>query len=438
MLDWQIVLLCIFGSLLIFMLTGMPVAMCFMLINLVGMFIFFGGTNGFGNLIISLYSSLNTFILLPVPLFVLMGEVMFHTGIAPVLIRTLDKWMGRLPGRLSLLAVAVGTLFSTLTGTSLASVAMLGSVLTPEMEAQGYHKSMSLGPILGSGGLAMMIPPSALAVLCGAIAEISIGKILIAIIFPGLLMAAIYAAYIILRCWAEPSVAPSYDVPSVPLSEKVLDVVKYVLPQGLVVFLVVGVIFLGVATPSEAAATGSIGTIFLALVYGRLNWDVIKKSVLGTLSVTGMLFLILAGAAAFSQILAFTGATAGLTHLATGLAVAPMAIIIIMQLIILFLGGFIDVVSIMMITLPIFVPVIHSLGYNPVWFAVIFLINIEVAGISPPFGMSLFVMKGVAPEDTTMGDIYRAALPFVGLSLLAMAMIMTFPKIALWLPGLMH
>jgi len=436
-LEWQLVLLLIFGSLMILMATGMPVAFCFMFINLVGMYVFFGLT-GLEQLIISMYRTLNTFILLPIPLFILMGEVLFHSGIAPVLIKTLDKWLGRLPGRLSLLAVAAGTLFSTLTGTSLASVAMLGSVLVPEMEQQGYKKSMTLGPILGSGGLAMMIPPSALAVLCGAIAEISIGKILIAIIIPGLVMAAIYAAYIIARCWLQPSIAPTYVVPPIPLSEKLLATARYVLPQGVVIFLCIGVIFLGVTTPSEAAATGSIGTIILALCYRRLNWEVLKKAITGTISVTGMLFLIIAGATAFSQILAYSGASASLSALVTGLPVAPIIIIMVMQVVILFLGCFMDVVSIMMITLPIFVPVVLSMGFNSVWFAVIFLINIEVAGISPPFGLSLFVMKGVAPPDTTMGDIYRAALPFCGLSLVAMALIMAFPALALWLPGLMR
>jgi len=435
-LEWQWILILIFGGLVALMLTGMPIAFCFMLINIVGMYVFFGML-GLEQLISSMYSSLNTFVLLPIPLFILMGEIMFHSGIAPVLIKTIDKWLGRIPGRLSMLSVSVGTILSTLTGTSLASVAVLGSVLVPEMEKHGYKKSMSLGPILGSGGLAMMIPPSALAVLCGAIAELSIGRILMAIIFPGLLMAVIYAAYIIVRCLLQPSIAPTYEVETVPLSEKLLDTVKYVLPQGIVVFLVVGVIFLGVATPSEAAATGCLGTFALAICYRRLTWEVLKKSVFGTLNVTGMIFLIMCGATAFSQILSFSGATTGITNLATELAVHPMVIIIMMQVIILFLGGLLDVVSIMMITLPIFVPVVITLGYDPIWFAVLFLLNIEMAGTSPPFGLSLFVMKGVAPKDTTMADIYWAALPFIGLDLIAMVILMTFPGIALWLPGLM-
>jgi tripartite ATP-independent transporter DctM subunit len=361
---------------------------------------------------------------------------MFQSKIAPTLIQVVGKWMGKLPGRLSLLAVASGTLFSTLTGTSLASVAMLGSTLVPEMEAQGYKKPMSLGPILGSGGLAMLIPPSALAVLCGAIGEISISRILIGIIIPGLLVAGIMTAYIVARCMLQPELAPTYDVGKVPLSEKIRDTAKYVLPQGLVIFAVIGLMFLGIASPSEAAACGAIGTCILAACYRRLNWQVIKKTTTSSLTVTGMILMIIGGAQAFSQILAFTGASAGMAEFATNLPVPPIVIIIAMQVIILFLGCLMDVVSIMMITLPIFVPVVRQLGYNDVWFAVTYLINIEIAGISPPFGLSLFVMRGVAPKGTTMADVYKAAMPFIGCSLLAMILIIVFPLIALWLPGM--
>lgn len=419
------------------MASGMPVAFSFMLISIVGMYVFFGGTAGLEQLIVSINTSLTTFVLLPVPLFIFMGELMFHSGMAPLLVETLDKWLGRLPGRLGLLAVSSGTLFATLTGTSIASTAMLGSILVPEMERRGYKKPMSLGPILGSGGLAIMIPPSGLAVLLGAIGDISVGRILIAIIIPGLLMAILYAAYIIIRCWLQPSIAPVYDVSHTPLSEKLSATVRYILPLGLIIFLVIGVIFVGVATPSEAAATGTLGTAILAFFNGRLTWEVIKKATSSALAVVGMVLLIIAGATAFGQILAYSGATQGLCNLATGLPVAPIIIIIAMQVIILFLGCLMDVVAIMMITLPIFVPIVISLDFNTVWFAAIFLLNIEMAGTSPPFGMGLMVMKGVAPPDTTMGDIYLAALPFLGCDLIVMILILAFQNVALWLPGLM-
>jgi len=433
-LEWPLILLLIFGALIILMATGMPIALCFMLINVVGVFLFFGGTIGLEQLILSIYSSLATFILLPIPLFVLMGEVMFHSGMGTNVIDVVDKWIGRLPGRLSLLAVGAGTLLSTLTGVSVGSTAILGSILVPEMEKRGYKKAMSLGPILGSGGLAIMIPPSALAVFLAAIGEISIGKLLIAIIFPGLLMAGLYTAYILIRCSLRPSIAPVYDVPPTPLSEKLIATAKYVLPIGIIIFLVVGVILLGIATPSEAAASGTIGIVILVFFYRQLNWEVVKKSVGGTLTITGMIFLIMAGARAFSQILSFTGATHGMSEFAMGLPVAPLFIIAAMQVVILILGCFMDVGAIIMLTIPIFVPIVLALGFNDVWFGTIALLNLEMALITPPFGLCLFVMKGVAPPNTTMGDIYRAALPFIGLQILAMALIIIFPPIALWLP----
>ena len=297
---------------------------------------------------------------------------------------------------------------------------------------------MTLGPILGSGGLAIMIPPSGLAVLLGALGQISVGNILIAILIPGLLMAGLYATYIIGRCQLQPSIAPVYEVTPTPLRQKILAGVRYIMPLGLIIFMVLGLIFLGVATPTEAAATGAIGTFILVALYRRLNWAVVKKSVSGTVQITVMMFIIITGAKTFSQILAFTEATRGLAEFATGLPVAPIIIIIAMQVIVLVMGMLMDITSIMMITLPIFVPVVQSLGFDPVWFAVIFLLNMEMATTSPPFGLTLFVMKGVAPADTTMGDIYRAALPFLGLDLIAMTLIIAFPALALWLPGLMN
>ena len=289
-MEWQLALLLIVGSLIFMMVLGLPVAFCFLFVNLIGVYLFWGGLGGLDQLIITIFGSLSSFTLMPLPLFVFMGEVMFLSGIAPNMLDALDKWLGRLPGRLGLLAVGGGTIFATLSGASMASVAMLGSTLAPEMERRGYKKPMSLGPILGSGGLAIMIPPSVLAVLLGAIGRISVGKILIAIIIPGLLMAVLYTTYIIARCRLQPSIAPAYDVTVPPLSERLMATVKYILPLGLILFLVIIVMFVGIATPSEAAALGSIGTLFLAFMYKRLTWDMLKKSFAGTLRITVMIF----------------------------------------------------------------------------------------------------------------------------------------------------
>ncbi len=436
-MDWWVVLLLIFGGFLVLMMSGMPVAFCFLLVVIVGLFVLQGGAPGLRMLIMSFKGSVSRVTLLPLPLFVLMGEVMFRSGIGIQMINALDKWLGRLPGRLGLLAVGSGTLLSTLTGTSLATTAMLGSALTPQMEERGYKKPMSLGPILGSGGLALMIPPSHLAVFLALVGLISIGKLLMAIIIPGLLMAALYASYIIIRCRLQPSIAPSYEVPHIPLSEKLTASAKYILPVGFIVFMVIGVILLGIATPTEAAATGALSTFILAAAHRKLNWEVMKKALSGTVMIVVMLFLIIATAGAFSQILAFTGASRGLIQFALGLPLAPIFIIVATQVVVLIMGMFMSIGAIIMITVPLFMPIVHELGFDPVWFGVIMLLNIEMATTSPPFGLNLFMMKAVAPSDTTMGDIYKAALPFIGCDLLAMALIIVFPSIALWLPKLM-
>ena len=420
------------------MASGMHVAFCFMLVNVIGMYLLFGGQTGLEYIILSIYSSLATFILEPILLFILMGEVMFHSGLGANVVNTLDKWMGRLPARLSLISVGAGTILATLTGASVASTALLGSLLLPDMEKRGYKKAMTMGPIMGSGGLAIMIPPSALAVFLGAIAEISIGQLLIAIIVPGLLMASLYIAYIIIRCWLQPSLAPTYEVPSTSLSERLKATVRHVLPIGIIIFLVIGVIILGIATPSEAAATGTLGVFIMAFIQKQLSMEVLKKSIYGTLVTTGMIFLIIAGAKAFSQILSFTGATQGMAQFAVNLRVSPLLIFVGMQIIILILGCFINVDAIILLTMPIFMLIVSALEFNPVWFGTISLINLEMALITPPFGLCLFVMKGVAPPGTTMGDVYKAALPFIGLQIIAMALIMFFPPIALWLPGVMQ
>jgi tripartite ATP-independent transporter DctM subunit len=435
---WEWLLGIIFGSLIVLMATGMPVAFSFITLNVVGVYLFLGGTVGLEQMILSIYSSLCTFTLLPIPLFILMGELLLHSGVAMDMMEALERWMGRLPGRLAILSVAAGTVFAALTGSSMSSAAMLGQLLVPEMEKRGYKKAMSLGPIMGSGGLAIMIPPSGLAVLLCVIGEISIGKMLVAIPFPGVVLAALMAAYIIIRCKLEPILAPGYDVPKVPLSVRLAGTLKFIIPVGFIIFLVIGLIFLGVADPSESAATGTLGMFIIILLYRGFNWTVIKKSLRGTISVTGMVFLIIAGAKTFGEILSFSGATRGLTEIATQLPLPSILIVVAMQIVIIIMGCFMDVVAIMMITIPIFVPVITKIGFDPVWFGAIAVLNIELAMITPPFGMVLFVMRGVAPSGTTMSDVYSAVLPIVGLNLLTMGLLMVFPQIVLWPIGLMR
>jgi tripartite ATP-independent transporter DctM subunit len=435
--EWPAYLAFFFGGLIGLLLIGLPVAFAFMLVNVAGVYLFWGGAIGLHQLILSIDSSVSTFVLVPVPMFILMGEVIFHSGVALKTIAVLDEWLGRIAGRLSLLAIGAGALFATLTGVAMGSVAMLGSTLTPEMERRGYSRAMSLGPILASGSLAIMIPPSALGVILASLGKFSVGKLLVGIIVPGLLLAAVYAAYVIVRCTLQPSLAPAYDVAPTPLGRRLLDTVRYVVPLLSVIVVVIGTVFFGVATPTEAAAVGALLCFLLAMAYGKLTWAVIRKSVAATASITVMVLVILTGSAAFSQILAFTGVTGGLTSLAVGLPVPPIVILVFMQLVLIFMGMFIEQTSILLVTLPIFMPIVTALRWDPIWFGAIMLLNLELATLSPPFGLSLFVMKGIAPPGTTMAEIYRAALPFCYLNLLVMAIMIAFPAVVLWLPGLM-
>ena len=436
-MEWWVTLVLIFICLMFLFLIGVPVAFAFLFINIIGVYIFWGGEAGLSQLIRSIYRSVATFALLPVPLFVLMGEIMFRSGIAPQMMDTLDKWLGRIPGRLSMLAVGGGTVFSTLSGSAMAGCAMLGSVLVPEMEKRGYKKPMSIGPILGSGGLAIMIPPSALGVLLASLSRISVGGMLVAIILPGIMMAVLYAVYIVVRAWLQPELAPSYNVIPTPFSEKVILTCKYVLPLGSIIFLVIGLMFLGIATPTESAALGALGCFVLLFIYKGWDLKTMVSSVSHTLKITVMMFMIMTGAMAFSQILAFSGASSGLVQLAGTLNLPPMFILIFMQIILLFMGVFMEPLTIMMVTLPIYMPIVKNLGFNPLWFGTIMLINMEMATTTPPFGLVLFVMKGVAPPDTTMGDIYKAGLPFLVCDGIAMGLVMAFPWLALYLPSLM-
>lgn len=437
-MEWWLYLMFFFGGLGMLLLIGLPVAFAFMLVNLIGVYIFWGGAIGLQQLILSIDSSVSTFVLVPVPMFILMGSVMFHSGIAFKMIDALDEWLGHIAGRLAVLAIGAGTLFATLTGVAMGSVAMLGSTLAPDMERRGYAKSMTLGPILASGSLAILIPPSALAVILASLGKFSVGKLLIGIIVPGFLLAIVYIAYIVIRCRLQPSLAPAYAVEPTPIPRRVRNSLRYVLPPMSIIFMVIGAIFAGIATPTEAAAVGALLSFLLTMGYGKLTRAVVKQAVGSATALSVMVLIILTSSAAFSQLLSFSGVTSAITNLATGLPVHPIMILIMMQIVVIFLGMFIEQTSIVMVTIPIFMPIVGAMGWDPIWFGAIMVLNLEMATISPPFGLSLFVMKGIASPDTTMGDIYRAALPFVGLNLIVMALMIVFPAIVLWLPGLMN
>ena len=435
-MEWYAALGLLLGTIVLLMAIGMPVALAFLAANIIGAWIFMGGERGVIQLLNNGLGSLTKYALVPIPLFLLMGEIFFHTGLGGRMFNAIDRLLGRLPGRLSYVTVIGGTGFSTLSGSSMGSTALLGSLMVPEMNRRGYKKHMSIGPILGTGGLAIIIPPSALAVLLATLAQIDVAALLIAGVIPGLVLAFFYIALITVQTRLDPSAAPAYAVEPMSLLARMRMLLTDVVPMIGTMVLIIILMINGIVTPSEAAAFGALGVLILAIVYRCLTLSAMKKSITGTLRVTLMAYLIVFGSATFSQLLAFSGASRGLISWATGFDLDPLAMLLVMFAVLLLLGMFMEQISMMLLTVPIFFPLAQTLGFDPIWFGLIMLLALEISFTTPPFGLLLFVMKGVSPPDTTMRDIYVAALPFIGCSLLLVALLIAVPELALWLPGL--
>jgi tripartite ATP-independent transporter DctM subunit len=432
-MEWFESLAILLGSILVLMAIGMPVALAFLAANIVGAWFFMGGAKGITLLLNNGFGGLTNYALVPIPLFLLMGEIFFYTGLGARMFNAIDRLLGKLPGRLSYVTVLGGTAFSTLSGSSMGSTALLGSLMVPEMTARGYKKHMSIGPILGTGGLAIIIPPSALAVLLATLARIDVGALLIAGIIPGLILAAFYIATIYIQTKIDPDAAPAYEVETLSWGQKMRLLFGDVLPMlSVMVLIVIGMVG-GLITPSEAAAFGALGVLILAVLFRCLTWEAMKKSVIGALRVTLMAYLIVFGSATFSQLLAFSGASSGLIRWATSFDLAPVAMLLVMFGVLLLLGMFMEQISMMLLTVPIFFPLAATLGFDPIWFGLIILLALEISFTTPPFGLLLFVMKGVAPKDTTMREIYLSAFPYMGCAMVLVALLILFPEIALWL-----
>jgi tripartite ATP-independent transporter DctM subunit len=434
-MEWFEALAVLLGVILVLMAIGMPVALAFLAANILGAWIFMGGERGVAQLLNNGFGSLTKYALMPIPLFLLMGEIFFYTGLGGRMFSAIDKLLGKLPGRLSYVTVLGGTAFSTLSGSSMGSTALLGSLMVPEMSRRGYKSYMSIGPILGTGGLAIIIPPSALAVLLATLAQIDVAALLLAGVIPGLILAGFYIATIWLQTKIDPNAAPAYDVPTMSVAEKIILLFREVVPMVGIMVVIIIMMIEGFVTPSEAAAFGALGVLLLAVIFKCLTLDALRKSISGALRVTLMAYLIVFGSATFSQLLAFSGASRGLVKWATSFDLAPLAMLMIMFAVLLLLGMFMEQISIMLLTVPIFFPLAQSLGFDLVWFALIMLLSLEISFTTPPFGLLLFVMKGVAPPGTTMREIYTSAFPFIGCSLMLVALLIAFPNLALWLPS---
>jgi tripartite ATP-independent transporter DctM subunit len=435
-MSWQAAAWLMLGGSTVLIFLGLPVAFCFLVINLVGAWLFLGGEPGMVQLARSSVASVTSFSLTPIPLFVLMGEILFHTGLAVKVIDGIERLIHQVPGRLAVVAVVAGTVFSAISGSTIATTAMLGSLMLPVMLKRGYHPTMAAGPIMAIGAVDMLIPPSALTVLLGSLSGISISKLLIGGVVPGLLLSLAFVIYIIVRVKMNPALAPRSEIQEYTGWEKLRPFFQYVLPLVSIFAIVVASMSAGWATPTESAAIGAFATLVLALAYRALSLHNLTQALRGTAAISGMILFIIVGATTFSQILSFSGASNGMVQLITGQGLPPMVVIAGMMLILIFLGIFVDQVSMMMITLPIFMPVVQAFNIDLVWFGVMFLICMQLGLLLPPHGMLLMTMKGVAPPQVTMAHIFQAVTPYVLMSIVVLILVFLVPAIAVWLPGL--
>lgn len=415
---------------------GAPIFVGFLLLNLVGVWVFFGAA-GFGMFAASMTDSLSSLSLTTIPLFVLMGEILFRSGAVDVVFDSVDGLIGRMRGRLFAVTMALSTVFAALCGSAVAVVAMLGRTVLPAMHARGYDIRLSAAMIQGGASLAPIIPPSLLAVLIGSMANVSIASLLIAGLLPGLLLASLCLAYAWVRVRLKPALAPRDDDRLQAAARQPLRALVRLLPFTLIVFSVLGLILLGVATPSEAAATGVVGSALTAAFYRRLSLAMLREAVESAVRISAMILVILAVSVLFGQLLSFTGATARLVEMLASIELHPMVMFWLLMIVPFVLCMFIDQFAFMLVAIPIYAPLVQKLGFDPVWFWTQFSINMTLASLTPPFGYTMYALRAAAPKLISLQQVFSASWPVTWVYVAGMALMTVFPQIITWLPELL-
>lgn len=441
-MDWYIFLPLFIVALIVVLFLRIPVAFGIFAVGIGSAFLIFRNLETVSSLVsLSVISSVNSFTFTAIPLFVLMGEILFRSQIAQKAIGEISLLLRRVPGRLPMVAVAGGSVFGVLSGSTLANTALLSRTLLPQMKSAGYETRLSAGSILAAGGLAMVFPPSALAILWGGVANVSIGPLMIAGIIPGVLMAL---GYVFIVLWkSRPSVmgADSPDTeenrpPKRSGTEILRGIGKNILLPAILGVAILVVIFAGIGTPTEAAAFGALVALILAFASSSFSLRDLLDSALSTLRITGTIFILVMASTLYSQIMAYMGATAGLVQWVSGSITNGVLMMFLIVLLLVILSCFIDQASIMLITAPLLMPIVSAFGWDPVWFSIIVLVTLQIGNVSPPFGMSLFVMKSTAPW-LSMFTIYRSAVPWIISDLTVVFILCIFPWLVTVLPSLM-
>ena len=429
-MHWTTAALLLASGLIVVLGLNLPVAFAFGVLNLIAAWFLFGNVDALSFLVHSAYSSVANIYLSAVPFFILMGTIFVRAGLSTVVLDSVGKLAYGIRASGAYVAVFGGVVLGALMGASVASTAVLGSTLAPELRRRGYPKALAIGPIIGSGTLANLIPPSIGAVLIGSLAGISISDLLLAGIGPAMVLSALLLIYIFWRSRRHPELD---DAGGALTAQDRWRALLALTPVLIPIFFVTGVIYLGIATPTEASATGALATFVVALIYRRMGWRTIVAIAMDALEFSAMILFIVVSAKAYSQILAITGISSGFSEFLSSVAPSAYVAILIVLAIALLLGCFMDQTSVIFVCVPLLAGVIAKMGIDPVWFGIMFSIVVGTGGITPPFGLNLFALKGVAPPDITMTDIYRVCLPFCALELLTTFITMAFPSITKFL-----
>lgn len=432
-MEWWALLSLIFAALLVLIMIGIPVAFSLGILSLALVLIFLGpnqlivfSTTAFGQI--------DNFALVAIPLFIFMAEVILHSGVSTDAFDMLSKWTSRLPGGLAVAAQLTCTLFASVCGASTATAAAVGSIAVPEMTNRGYDKRLSCGSIAAGGALGALIPPSIYMIIYGTLVEESIGQLFMGGVIPGIMLSGMFIAFIVIRCALRPDLAPLAR--DVSWAERWRSLYKV----WAILFLaaaMLAAIYFGIATPSEIAGVGCFLALLIGLAYRRLSWEALKGAFLSTCRITCFIGWILVAATVFGYILSFLQLPQQLSAWLVAQSASPYLVILGINILLIFLGCIMDPAGILLVTIPILVPVIKALGFDPVWFGVMFVVNMELAQITPPLGLNLFIIKSIAPPDVTLRDILIGAWPFMILDLIGLALVIIFPQIILWLPSTM-
>ncbi|MEW6264011.1 MAG: TRAP transporter large permease subunit [Thermodesulfobacteriota bacterium] len=424
----------LFGGMIVLLALGVRVVFALGGVSVLFLFLL-GGPQDLYMVATTTYREITDSALITIPLFLLMGNFLIHSGISDRLFQALNYWLGGIRGSLALVAIGVCVALAMCGGFG-PGILTMGLIAVPAMLKQNYDKRLALGCVMAGGVLGEIIPPSIIMIIFGYLTRISVAKIFFAGTVPGFITAGLYITFILVRCYLNPDLAPKARE-KVTWAMRWNTVLDIALPS-LLVLTVLGSIFFGVATPTEASGVGAMGAAIICLVYGKLNWKVVTDSCRQTLLISGMALWILIAATLFGVVYTNAGAQGLILSLVQDLQVSRWIILIVMQIILLIMGCFMDDYAVMTICAPIFFPIAVTLGFDPLWFAILFILNMQVAYLSPPFGWALILMRGVAPPEVETKDIWRAVPPWMLMQLAVLILTMIYPRVALWLPDKMY